>query len=173
MSQTSKAVFVALIFISTNLVAQEGWMPGIGPAIANNTSSIGINTRAYYGIDERFCFGPELSIFPYKEINDAYEASLWEVNLNAHYVFELAHRFGTYPLAGFGYTVEKERSLTNMEEIERHSAPGINYGIGLHYAVNRVLLFGEFKGVIGDLNDEFFTVGIVILLKKPNNQNQH
>ena len=145
-------------------------MPGIGPTVAASTSLSGVNSRVYYGVDERFCFGPELSFFPYQKISDEYEVSLFEMNFNAHYVFEVAHHLGIYPLGGFNYTFENERSNFDSEEMERHQAAGVNYGLGLHYAINRVLLFGEYKGVVGELNDEFFTLGAVILLRNPNKQ---
>ena len=141
-------------------------MPGIGPTLATSTSLTGVNARAYYGINERFCFGPELSIFPYQDISNEYETLLWEANLNAHYVFELAHHLGTYPLGGLNYTFENERSRVHSDEIERQRAIGVNYGLGLHYNINQLILFTEFKGVIGELNDEFLTIGVVILLRK-------
>lgn len=161
-----------LMFTSAWLFSQEGWMPGIGPTTAPAPSLIGMNARVYYGVNERFCFGPEFSIFPYQETSNDYETALWEANFNAHYVFELAHRFGTYPLAGLNYTNEDERLIANSNDVESHNAFGVNYGLGFHYNINRVLLFTEFKGVIGQLSDEFFTVGAVVLLKKPDNK-QH
>ena len=157
---------IPLIFSST-LFSQEGWMPGIGPTMATSSSLLGFNARGYYGVDERFCFGPELSFFPYQKIGEDHETSLLELNLNAHYVFEFAHRLGFYPLGGFNYSFENERSDASSIITERHRAVGLNYGFGMHYGIDRVLLFGEIKGVIGELNDEFLTFGIVVLLKNP------
>ena len=167
--------FLYLIFAllsQTGVLAQVGWMPGVGPSIAPGNSLSGVNTRIYYGVNERFCFGPEISFFPYQQLTDTYETQLWEANVNAHYVFELAHRLGIYPLSGLNYSIENER-LLNSDEIERHNALGINYGAGLHYSINRVLLFTEFKGVVGQLSDEFITLGAVFLLTKPKSENHH
>ncbi len=167
-------LFILLLSFSIYVSGQEGWMPGVGPTLATSTSLKGVNARAYYGVNERFCFGPELSVFPYQEISDEYETSLWEANFNAHYLFELAHRLGTYPLGGLNYTSENERSIIHSDEIEKQRGFGINYGLGLHYNINRVLLFTEFKGVVGELSDEFFTIGVVVLLRKQHsvpNQN--
>ncbi|MDT0605434.1 hypothetical protein [Croceitalea rosinachiae] len=163
------AVFL-FTFIST---AQEGLMVAMGPTVTSSTSLTGINLRAYLGTSPTFCFGPEVSVFPYQTTSDEYETNLFEVNFNAHYVFELAHRFGVYPLSGFNYTNENERSLMHSDEVEKHNALGINYGLGTHYSINRVLLFAEFKGVISELSDEFFTIGAVILLKKPQKKLHH
>ena len=152
--------------------AQEGFMIGVGPTLVANNSLAGGNARMYYGINPRFCFGPEISIFPYQSIADQFEERLFEANLNAHYLFELAHRFEFYPLTGVNYTIETGRSIVDLEE-EEHRAPGINYGLGLHYSFGRVLIFSEFKSVIGELSDAFFTLGAVIMLSKPANGSNH
>ncbi|GMN05796.1 hypothetical protein MTsPCn5_11850 [Croceitalea sp. MTPC5] len=157
----------SILFFSLCTHAQEGWMVGLGPITAPAPSLLGGNVRAYLGTSPTFCFGPEVSIFPYQSTTEESETSLYELNFNAHYVFELAHRFGVYPLSGFNYTNEKERLLLDTEEIEEEDALGINYGIGAHYSINRVLLFAEFKGVVSQLSDEFFTVGAIVLLSKP------
>ena len=137
-------------------------MIGVGPTLVTNSSLAGGNARVYYGINPRFCFGPEISIFPYQSIADQFEERL----------FELAHRFEFYPLAGVNYTIETERSTIDLEE-EEHTAPGINYGLGLHYSFGRVLIFSEFKSVIGELSDAFFTLGSVIMLSTPTNGSNH
>lgn len=147
-------------------------MIGIGPTLAPTNSLTGGNARVYYGTDPRFCFGPEISVFPYQKTADQFEERLFEANLNAHYLFELAHRLEFYPLSGINYTVETERSTINLEE-EEHTAPGINVGLGLHYSFGQVLVFSEFKSVIGELSDEFFTLGAVIMLKKPGGTSGH
>ena len=165
MSMSYRFLVLFLLF-SSFVLAQEGWMPGIGPSIAPKNSFSGVNTRVYYGVNERFCFGPDVSFFPFQQLNDEYETQLWEANFNLHYVFEIAHRLGVYPLSGFNYTFESERTISHSDEIEKHSAPGLNYGVGMHYSINRIILFTEFKGVISELDDEFFTLGIVLLLKK-------
>ena len=166
------SIFVFFLFTIV-LTAQEGWMVAVGPTVAPANSLTGGNFRAYLGTSPTFCFGPEISVFPYQTTTEEYETSLFEVNLNAHYVFELAHRFGVYPLSGLNYTNENERSLMHSDEIEKHNALGINYGVGAHYSINRVLLFAEFKGIISELSDEFFTIGAVIVLKKPEKKAHH
>lgn len=172
MSRLSMLLFVAFLS-QTAVLAQVGWMPGVGPSIAPSSSLAGINTRVYYGVNERFCFGPEISFFPYQQLNNEYDTQLWEANVNAHYVFEVAHRLGLYPLSGFNYSFENERSLVNSNEIAKHNAPGLNYGVGLHYSINNIIVFTEYKGVVSELSDEFFTLGAVILLTKPKPKDHH
>nr|WP_299342628.1 hypothetical protein [Allomuricauda sp.] len=152
--------------------AQEGFMLGVGPTLTSENSLLGTNARVYYGTSPKFCFGPEISIFPYQKTTDEVEERLFEANLNAHYLFEFAHRFEVYPLTGVNYTIENERSATDLEE-EEHSAAGINFGLGLHYSFGQVLVFSEFKSVVGELNDEFFTLGAVFMLKKSGATENH
>ncbi|NQZ43977.1 MAG: hypothetical protein HRT65_06670 [Flavobacteriaceae bacterium] len=174
MSPTKRLLLLYLLCHASFLSAQEGWMVGIGPTTAPATSLIGANVRAYFGVNERFCFGPEFSFFPYQQLDDTYETSVWEVNLNAHYLFELAPRFGIYPVGGFNFSSDQERIPSTAGTLIRETAPGINYGAGFHYNTGGVLLFTEFKGVIGALSDEFFTIGAVFLLQKPTHpQNQN
>ncbi len=173
MSLLRNYVVPLLLLCCTYSFAQEGFMIGIAPTVAPTNSLIGGNARLYYGTDPRFCFGPEISSFPYQKTADQFEERLFEANLNAHYLFELAHRFELYPLTGINYTVETGRSTVDPEDEEEHTATGINYGAGLHYSFGRVLVFGEFKSVIGELSDEFFTFGTVILPKKPGAASHH
>ena len=162
-----------ILLVGSNIQAQEGWMIGLAPTTAPAPSLIGGNARAYFGVDPRFCFGPEVSVFPYQDVDDQYELSLIELNLNAHYLFELVHRFGVYPLGGFNYSIEQERLLTDIDEVDKHNALGLNYGLGVHYNINQVLLFAEFKGVVSELSDEFFTLGVVVLLQKSSPASRH
>ncbi|GAA4275853.1 hypothetical protein GCM10022259_05770 [Aquimarina mytili] len=140
-------------------------MAGIGPSLELNENIFGINTRIYYGPNNHFCFGPEITFFPYQEIDEEYELSITELNLNAHYVFELTHSFGVYPLSGINYSLEKERLIDQSNTKEEEF--GLNYGLGVHYGLGKCFVFGEFKGVAGKLNDEFVTVGVIIQLSKP------
>lgn len=175
LSKLQKKFFFAfaLIMATSTTFSQEGWMVGLGPTAAANPSLIGVNTRAYFGVNPVFCLGAEISIFPYQEVGEGYKKSLFEANFNAHYVFEVVHRLGVYPLSGFNYTSERERRRMNIAEMERENAFGINYGLGMHYSSNQVLFFTEFKGVIGELSDEFFTVGVIVLLKRTTKKTHH
>lgn len=155
---------VALIWSRNN--AQQQLMAGLGPSGEIEEGVIGVNTRLFYGINEKFCFGPEATFFPYQEINDEYELEVTDLNFNAHYIVELSHKIGIYPLSGINYTIEKERLLIDSDEPEKVEAFGWNYGFGAHYMMGDLFAFAEFKGVIGELSDEFITVGILFTLSK-------
>ncbi len=144
--------------------AQQGWMVGIAPSIELNEHLFGANARLYYGPNDHFCFGPEVTLFPYQEIDDEYELTVTELNLNAHYIFELTHKLGMYPLTGINYTIEKERLIEQSNRNEEENEFGLNYGFGIHYNLGSLYAFTEFKGVVGKLNDEFISIGVIFSL---------
>lgn len=145
---------------------QEGSMIGLGPSLEIEESLVGINGRLFYGINESFCFGPEVTFFPKQEINDQYKLSIIDLNVNGHYIFEIIPKLGVYPLSGINYTIETEYLITQSEENESKVAIGWNYGLGAHYDFGSLFAFAEFKGITGELHDEFITIGIIFSLSK-------
>jgi len=147
---------------------EQSILVGFGPTLELSESLYGINSRFYYGINEAFCFGPEVSYFPYQDIDNGIETAIIDLNVNAHYIFELNKKMGLYPLSGINYTIEKERLIEDNDESEQEEAFGINYGVGIHYTFNNLFIFSEFKGVLGQLNAEFITVGVIFNFKLPS-----
>ena len=136
-------------------------MPGLAVIYSGNLDAVGLNARLYYAADHTYCFGPEVSFFK-KDTEDG-EISLFEANTNLHYIFDLNHGLGIYPLSGFNYTTETEKEIHDgVVEKETHNAFGLNVGAGLHYAKGRFLFFAEYKYVISELDDNFFTLGALI-----------
>ncbi|MEP5341364.1 MAG: outer membrane beta-barrel protein [Algibacter sp.] len=134
---------------------------GLAPTLELNETLYGVNGRVYYGLNDTFCFGPEISYFPYQNIDDDYEKSIIDLNINAHYIFELSEKWGLYPLSGINYTIEKERLINQNNDSEKIDEFGINYGVGIHYKISDLYVFSEFKGIIGQLNAEFISAGII------------
>ena len=161
-----------LLFSLIQVYGQEYWFAGAGASLEPSEELLGVNLRGYYGPNEVFCFGPEVSIFPYQEISEDEELSLVDLNVNAHYVFEVAHGLGLYPIGGVNYSIENTRGTvaTDTEEV-RISALGLNYGAGLHLNLNKVFLYAEYKGIIGELSAPFITAGVIFDLSK--NENEH
>lgn len=166
--QAFKYVLIICIFLINplNAKAQEGIVGGIGATLELKHEFVGINARMYYGPTETFCFGPEVSFFPYQKIDNEYEVNILDLNLNAHYIFELNPKLGVYPLSGINYTIEKERLIDLSHDAEKESEIGLNYGLGGHYNLGKFFVFAEFKGVLGQLNAEFVTVGVIFGLSK-------
>lgn len=156
-------ILLCLYTIQTN--AQDQWMLGLAPSLELEEDLLGVNARIYYGVDEHFCFGPEVTFFPNQGIENGFDLKIVELNLNAHYIFELSHNLGIYPLSGVNYSIEQRESNITIEE-EKEDAFGLNYGLGLHYNIGKTFVFAEFKGVVGKLNDEFISIGMIFSISK-------
>ncbi|WP_405566941.1 outer membrane beta-barrel protein [Polaribacter sp. Asnod6-C07] len=141
--------------------SEQSFIVGFGPTLELSHSLAGINGRFYYGVNESFCFGPEISYFPYQNTDKGYEKSIIDLNINAHYIFELNESLGVYPLSGINYTIENERFVEENDEHKKENGFGINYGVGIHYKLKDLFIFSEFKGIAGNLNDEFITIGFI------------
>ena len=72
---------------------------GLGPTYSFGLESVGINSRIYYNIGERLCFGPEISYLK------KHDESVTDIDFIGHYIFEIPW-FGLYPLVGINYTKE-------------------------------------------------------------------
>ena len=159
-------LLIILSLYTTN--AQEGFMGGLGPSLELNENFAGINGRFFYGVNKHVCFGPEVTYFPFQSLDEEAEVSILDANINIHYVFELNHKLGIYPLTGINYTFENERFELDTEEKETEEEFGLNYGFGAHYNLNSLFVFAEFKGIISPLNDTFITVGAIFPLFQKN-----
>ncbi len=162
-------VFVLMILffsLSKSFGQETGFIGGVGSAYAFNDDLLGANGRFYYGLNEAFCFGPEISFFPYQDVDEANQIQLLDISFNGHYIIEFTEKFGVYPLTGVNFTSERERLIEDTDEIETIDELGINYGFGVHYNISSVYIFTEFSGIIGQLSDEFITAGVIFHLGK-------
>lgn len=171
-------VFVFSIFIlsSFHLQAQiepPTIMPGISGVYSSELETLGWNARLYYAADHHFCFGPEVSFFK-RDIEEG-EITFFEANANLHYILDFGGGLGFYPLSGINYSVETETENGPIQEEHKERAFGVNVGGGFHYAKGRLLFFTEYKYVISELDDHFFTLGCLInfSLAKKDKQKQH
>ena len=154
-----------LLFTISSLSAQKFALGG-GVPFNVSTEAVGLNLRAYYNLNEKICFGPELSyFFPTTEIHEDEEigTKVIEFNFNAHYIFELTHKIGIYPVIGLNYTIEKEEiKYLNEErtEDEYHRTFGMNIGGGFHIPLSKFTPFAEYEYVLGDLKEHIITLGV-------------
>ncbi len=140
-----KRVLILFFFITfQSVISQENEyqqeksiLVGFGPTLELDQNLYGINARIYYGVNESFCFGPEVSYFPFQKIGEKDEESIVDLNFNAHYIIELNENIGLYPLSGVNYTIEIERSF-EYEKQEKDF--GLNYGAGMHYKLKDLFL---------------------------------
>ena len=93
------------------------------------------------------------------------EKSVFEFNINGHYIFELfEERLGVYPLFGINYTIE-DTELTNLisgeKEQENENFWGANIGGGFHVPIKNFAPFVEYHFITGQLGESVFTVGVL------------
>ena len=124
-----------------------------GPAVTYSfpLNAAGINSRLYYNIGERICFGPE---FAYLKKG---EETIYDFNFMGHFIFE-TKIIGIYPLIGANYTIEKNHGETD-------EAFGLVFGGGFHRNFNWITVFAEYSHIESRLRDDFATLGFMINLK--------
>lgn len=155
-----------LLLIITQL-AKAQLLVGGGPLYGDDIEELGANIRLYTFVGDKICFGPEFTAFGKHDTmidGEAAELSLWEVNFNGHYIFEVSEGLGLYPVAGFNYSKETEAIAGHADAIE--DAFGINLGIGVHYELNKLIVYTEYDRLFSDLSQNSFTVGVLFHLGK-------
>ena len=83
---------------------ESGVAPGLSSVVGDHT---GINLRFHYFPSHKMCFGLESNLFPQK---DHALSEGMEVTFNGHFIFELSHHWGVYPLVGAGWKNLKHES---------------------------------------------------------------
>lgn len=168
----AKCSFVLIIiFLNFSTYAQEekpigltrnhcSYSLGLGPGYAFGPEAWGLGGRFYFNRGRHFCFGPEVAYY-FTDQSFAEEGEyLFETNLNAHYIFWLNHSLAFYPVGGLNYTLEKEASA-HEAALHTVEALGLNLGGGVHAEYRHWILFAEYKYLLSQLQETFFTAGIL------------
>jgi len=151
-----KFLFVALMALMgfSCAWAQKGTMAVGGNLLyGSEINSVGIGAKFQYGILENL--RGEAS-FNYFFKNKGYH--MWEINANAHYLFNIADKFRAYPLAGL--TVANKGYSAGDESITRF---GLNLGGGCEYAIKpNISVNAEFKySIVSTIDQVVLGVGAV------------
>lgn len=145
-----------------SLPAQRAYL-GAAAVYGDDIKSPGINARTTFFVLPELCLGPELTLFrPHEETvnGEALRRSLWEINLNAHYLLMLSKRSAIYPLLGLNYSRETETAVHQASPAsETLSFFGLNLGMGLHGEWRHVLFLAEYDRLIGELPQNTFSIG--------------
>ncbi len=132
--------------------AQKGQM-GVGGNLLYGTeiNMVGIGGKFQYGITNDI--RAEAS-FNYYFRNNGFH--MWDLNANAHYLFNIAPKFRAYPLAGLT-VVNKSYSATD-ESVTRF---GLNLGGGCEYEITpSVAVNAEFKySIVSSIDQAVFLLG--------------
>lgn len=170
-----KKLIVLMSFIALAMgtaFAQKGDKAvGVNLGYGTEISNLGIGAKFQYGITDAIRAEASFDYFLKKDF-----VSMWDVNVNVHYLFPVANRFKVYPLVGLTYTNWKtggfEIDLGGMEELlpeedmEVESGNigkfGVNLGAGAEYSITEKLAVNfEVKyQLISDFNQAVFNLGL-------------
>lgn len=126
-------------------------------------SNFGIGAKLQYNLTDAIRIEPSATYFLKKDY-----INMWDVNLNAHYLFPVADQFTVYPLAGVGLVgikAEYDGFEYDGYEIEGASASetkiGFNLGIGGQYWMteNFALNLEAKYQIVSDFDRPVFSLG--------------
>lgn len=172
-----KKLFVLMSFIAlgmSSVFAQKGEKAvGVNLGYGTEISNLGIGAKFQYGITDAIRAEASFDYFLKKDL-----ASMWDINVNAHYLFPIADKFKVYPLVGLTYTNWKldgsdvdldfgdEETGEYEDEVSTESSNtgkfGVNLGAGAEYAItDRLNVNFEVKyQLISDFNQAVFGIGV-------------
>ena len=145
--------------------SNEGLSFGAELAYAGKMEAFGLGARLLYGLNENIRF--DLSDHYYFKKEYKY---LDDLNLNVHYLFDVADNLQLYPLAGVTLLLWKVefddynfQTDTWFKNSFSDSKFGVNLGGGAQYALtDQLLLNGELKfQIISDTNQLVISAGVI------------
>lgn len=138
-----------------------------GIAYPADFEKLGIQVGAQYGITEEIDLAGGLSLFfPDKtEFPDGtggtteMKSSLWMLDVDGHYNFDMGSGLNLYPLAGLNFTGSKVKSGNNSVS---STYLGLNIGGGAQYALSETLkAMFEVKYIAGDADQAVIGLGVI------------
>ena len=172
-----KRIFLALIVMlaSISSFAQVKGDKAVGVNLSYGTeiSSIGIGVKGQYNITDVIRGEASFGYFLEKD-----GMKMWDINVNAHYLFPVAEKIKVYPLVGFtysnwrgGWSIDDEETREWMKELGAEDDElgetsnmgrfGVNLGGGASYDLtDKLSLNFELKyQLISDFNQAVFSIG--------------
>ena len=147
---TSIALF--LLLFATEIRAQFSLGPGL--AFGTDVDEIGIQVRGINSFTDQWRGSADVIYY----LDGLKDFSIWEINLNAHYVFADANKFNAYALAGFNVLLF---SASFLGESSTSTEAGLNLGTGGQYFISdKVSGLVELKYTISDLNQLVIGLGL-------------
>ena len=130
----------------------------------SETNSIGFGVKGQYYFTDKLIRGE--ASFDYFLKNQG--ISMWDINANVHYLFDVADKFKVYPLAGLGYTNWSYKyeypGLPVVEGSDGRLA--INLGGGAEYELTKDLsVNAELKYQIVSNNYSQLVLGVGVAYK--------
>lgn len=158
----------ALLLISIGGYAQKGEQAaGINLNFGTYASNFGLGAKYQYGITDAIRVEGAFDYF----FETGY-VSMWDINVNVHYLFPFAEKFAVYPLIGLTYTNWKDMGDYDIDEAlsdenyeigsKHYNKFGANIGAGIQYNfLERWRAdFGIKYQIVGDYGQAVLQLGI-------------
>jgi outer membrane protein X len=161
------AVVAVATVVSMSASAQAGQMAvggNLAVGIGDGYTNLGIGPKFQYGITNQVRGEASFTYFLEKD-----QLSMWDLSVNAHYLFPVAPQITVYPLAGLsvqGWTVDiPEVSIPGIGSIGGDVSDtdfGLNLGGGGEYQLTETLsISAELKYHIGgEFNRLYISAGV-------------
>ncbi|MBR1620828.1 MAG: porin family protein [Prevotella sp.] len=173
-----KLLFTLAITLATISASAQKGVKTVGANVSYGTEikNIGIGVKGQYGITDAIRGEASLDYF-FK--NDG--MSMWDVNLNVHYLFPITEKIKVYPLAGLTFTNwryeiawdfedafegwyldEEDYEDIKGKESYTESEFGINLGGGIQYDItDKLTINAEAKyQIISNYNQLVLGIGV-------------
>lgn len=150
-----KKLFCIVAFIlgfATATYAQKGdVVMGIQLNNASEINQMGLGVKIQCFVSDAIRIEPSFNYFFKKATVDT-----WDVNLNAHYVFNVTDKFHLYPLVGLVFS---RWTITDTGNFNRF---GANVGAGAeYYFTEKIGMIGEVKyQLVKDVSQCVFSLGV-------------
>lgn len=173
-------IILAMSLLTASTFAQKGEKAaGVNLGYGTEISNLGIGAKFQYGITDAIRAEASFDYFLKKD-----GLKMWDVNINAHYLFPIVDKFKVYPLVGLTYSNWNIGSMDIYawsddngneewdEGEERYDGEyegsgstgkfGVNLGAGIEYAItNRLNVNFEVKyQLISDFSQAIFGIGL-------------
>jgi opacity protein-like surface antigen len=156
-TKLSFLVFALCLLGSTQVSAQLS--AGAGLAFGSETEDLGIRATALYQFNENWRAATDFIWY----LDGEEDVSVWELNLNAHYIFFEDGKFLAYGLAGLNL-VGVSVDLGPLGD-ESDTEGGINLGVGGQYKINETIsIQSELKYSLSDFDQIVFGIGALIAI---------
>lgn len=152
-------VFSALVAFSNSAIAQnmKGDIGvGLGVAYGFDLEEMGVNVNFNYSITDEIRSAVDFTYY----LADS-EFTIWEANINAHYMLVNDQALRLYALAGIQYySFEFEFEFLGSKISAEDDGIGFNIGAGIEYNLGGVVLFAEPKFTVSGLEQLNLTAGV-------------
>ena len=148
-----KKLFLTMlvVLISMSAMAQEG-KKGIGVNLlyGSKIENIGIGVKGQYYATDVIRVEANANYFMKKN-----DLSMWDINLNGHYLIPTGTNMAVYPLVGVGLTNWHTSTLSNKVKVAINLGAGYQFDIADDFAVNVegkyqiIDSYNQFVGSIG------------------------